>query len=364
VKIPVLLMARELHVGGSERQMTETARCLDRTEFEPHVGCFYPAGLRGDELREAGIPVVQFPVKSFGSPNALTQARALARYVRDHGIRIVHAWDYPLNVYAVPIARTMTKAVAVSSQRSARALIPPMYRRLVRLSDRFANAVVVNCEYLRRQLTEEEHVPASKVHVCYNGIDLERFRRLPTGPHPLTIGAVCGLRPEKDLKTLIRAVAGAHKTITELRLLIVGSGPELAILQQYVREAGVAELTRFEPATARVPECLSEIDIFVLPSLSEAFSNSLMEAMACGCCCVASNVGGNPELVTEGETGLLFPAGDARALTRVLQRLIADPAERDRLAANATRRIDERFSRQSAAKRMGEIYRAVLESKL
>ena len=105
MKIPILLMARELHIGGSERQMTDTARSLDRSVFEPHVGCFRPAGIRGDELRENGITVVQFPVMSYLSAGAITQARHIARYVRENGIQVVHTWDYPLNVYAIPIAR-------------------------------------------------------------------------------------------------------------------------------------------------------------------------------------------------------------------------------------------------------------------
>lgn len=353
MKIPVLLMARELHIGGSERQMTETAKSLDRTVFEPHVGCFRPAGMRGDELRDAGIPVVQFPVDSYLSGAAFTQARALARYVQDHGIRIVHTWDYPLNVYAIPVARMMTKAIAISSQRSHRQLIPPMYRRLTRLSDRFAHAVVVNCEYLRRHLAHDEHVPESKIHVCYNGLnDFERTQV----DHPISIGTVCGLRPEKDLKTLIGAFARVHKTMPDVKLVIVGGGEELARLQHYALEAGVAASTHFEPATQEVAKWLSVIDIFVLPSRSEALSNSLMEAMACRCCPVASDVGGNPELVRPEQTGMLFRVADPVDLAAVLRKLIENPTLRQDLATRAEAFVRSNFSREAAARRMGEIY--------
>src|SRR5260370_4750603 len=105
-------MARELHIGGSERQMTEIAKALDRSTFEPHIGCFRPAGIRGDELRQAGVPVVHFPLTSFRSPRVISEARHLARYVRQNSIQIVHTWDYPLTVFAIPVARTMTKAFA------------------------------------------------------------------------------------------------------------------------------------------------------------------------------------------------------------------------------------------------------------
>jgi L-malate glycosyltransferase len=358
--IPVLLMARQLDIGGSERQMTETAKALDCSVFEPHVGCFRPVGMRGDELRRAGVPVVQFPVGSFRKPPAIRGVQLIARYIREHGIRIVHTWDYPLATYAVPIARLLTKAFAISSQRGHRNLTPPLYRRWVRVTDRMAHAIVVNCEYLRRHLAEDEHVAPGKIHICYNGIDLEHFRRLEMPPHPLTLGTVCALRPEKDLQTLIRAFARVAKSAADTRLVIVGSGPEQAVLQQYAREASVGERCRFEPATPRVADWLNSIDVFVLPSRSEALSNSLMEAMACGCCAVASEVGGNPELIRPNETGLLFRAGDDQALAAALISLIEQPALRLSLAARGESFLRANFSLAAAARRMGEIYSSVV----
>lgn len=349
-------MARELHLGGSERQMTEIAKALDRSVFEPHIGCFRSDGMRGDELRDAGVPVETFPVPSFKSLAAISEARRLARYVREHGIRIVHTWDYPLTVYAVPVARMMTEATAVSSQRSHRDLIPRSYRPLMRLSDRFAHAIVVNCEFLRRHLAEGEHVPASKVHVCYNGIDLDRFRRADPGPHPLTIGTVCGLRPEKDLATLIEGFARVSRLSTQARLAIVGSGDELDGLQRLACDLQIRDAVHFEPATPNVTEWLSKMDVFVLPARSEALSNALMEAMACGCCAIASNVGGNPELIRPKETGLLFRAGDAEDLAGALRLAIDSPALRGDLAARAAAVVRENFSIAAAARRMGEVY--------
>jgi L-malate glycosyltransferase len=103
------------------------------------------------------------------------------------------------------------------------------------------------------------------------------------------------------------------------------------------------------------------MDIFVLPSRSEALSNALMEAMACGCAVVASNVGGNPELVRNGETGLLFEAGNASALATALQTLIESQSLRKRLAAAGGQFIREHFSIRVSAERMGEIYGELME---
>ncbi len=358
-KIPVLLMARELGIGGTERQMTEIAKRLDLSVFAPHVGCMRPAGMRGDELRDSGVTIVQFPVRSYRSLAAFREAAHLVGYIRDHGIRLVHTWDYPLSVYAIPIARMMTQAVAVSSQRSHRDLIPSAYRRLLGLSDRMSDAVVVNCEYLRLHMIEEG-VPERKIRVCFNGIDLDQFRRLAQPEQPLTIGVVCALRPEKDLPTLIDAFALVRNLAPDLKLAIVGSGDQLPGLQRRAREAGVEQQCHFEPATSAVADWLSRIDIFVLPSRSEALSNSLMEAMACGCCAIASDVGGNPELVRDRDTGILFRTGDVQSLAEALRIVITGSALRARLAEAGERFVRSTFAANAAAARMGVMYLELL----
>jgi glycosyltransferase involved in cell wall biosynthesis len=135
----------------------------------------------------------------------------------------------------------------------------------------------------------------------------------------------------------------------------------LAALEARARTLALGGDCRFQSAAQNVAEWLRAMDIFVLPSLFEALSNSLMEAMACGCCAVASDTGGNPELVRDGDTGLLFPTGDSAALAARLDRLLAHRDERRRLAERGARLMRESFTREIAARRMGEIYRRYLE---
>ena len=355
---PVLLLARELDIGGSERQMTEIAKTLDRSRFTPHVGCFRPQGMRAPELAAAGVPVVHFPVDSFASPKAGSEARKLARYIREHGIRLVHTFDYPLTLFAVPVARWFTNAVVVSSQRSHRTLIPARYRRLIRMTDRLANAIVVNCEFVQRHLELDEGVPRGRIRLCYNGVDLETFRPAAERREAVTIGVVCALRPEKDLGTLIEAFARLERP--DWRLRIAGSGSMLAELRSQALSKGLVADCIFSPATANAADCMRDIDIFVLPSRSEAFSNSLLEAMASGCCPVASRVGGNPELVRHGDNGMLFEGGQAGELRSVLEWLMKHRVLREQLAARA-RTVAERFSIHASARRMEEIYTDLIE---
>jgi len=360
---PVLLMVRELNLGGSERQMAEIAKALDRSQFDPRAGCFRPAGLRGEELRAAGVPIVQFPVPSLASVKG---ALRIAAYVREQRIGLVHTFDMPANLYAVPAARMAGSAVVVSSQRADRRLMQPLYHHGLRVTDHLVDGIVVNCEFIRRHLRDDEKVPAGLIHLCYNGIDTGTFSPV-RGPRPealrdasLVVGVVCVLRPEKGLETLLDAFAEVHDIEPGMKLAVVGSGPCLADLQERARSLGILEQCVFEPATPRVAAWLAGMDIFVLPSISEALSNSLMEAMACGCAVAASRVGGNPELVTDGETGMLFAPRDPAALAQILRVLIRDPALRQALASNASRAIASRFSLSAAARRMGEIYAALL----
>jgi len=365
--IPVMLMIRELNLGGSERQMTEVARSLDRSRFEPHVGCFRAGGIRGDELRAAGVPVAEFPVHSYKSWSAITGARSIIRYIREHDIRLVHTFDYPLNVFGMPIAHFFTRAAAVSSQRAHRELTPGLYGHLQRATDRYVNGIVVNCEFLKRHLVSDYGVPDSRIHLCYNGIDLATFQ--PGGPSmrsaafardSLVIGVVCALRPEKGLLTLIEAFAQVRHLQPGLKLAMIGSGPMLERMQSRARELAILEDCVWQPGTAKVAEWLRSIDIFVLPSLSEALSNSLMEAMACGCCCIASDVGGNPELIADGVRGLLFEKGNAVSLASALERVILNPGLRSALSRSACQFLHEHFSIQASADRMGEIYLQIL----
>ena len=363
-------MARELHHGGCERQLTEIALALDRERFEVHVGAFRVEGMRAGELRSAGVPLVSVPVKSFWHPGTLAALCKLGSYIRAHRIHLVHAFDVPLTIAAMPVARFLSPAIALASQRSHLDLIPKQGRRLVLFSERIAHGVVVNCEYMRRHLMEDGNIPPERIHLCRNGINLNSFRREPDAARPaalplgaLVIGALCVLRPEKGLTTLVDAFALVRGAAPGLRLLIVGSGPMLPELRRRARERGISDVCIFEPSTDQVPQWLRSIDVFVLPSLTEALSNSLMEAMACGCCCAASRVGGNPELIEDGVRGLLFEAGDPADLARALREVILNPDLRRRLAEAGHDFLHANFSIAAAARRMEEIYEGLLTAR-
>ena len=372
---PVLLISQSLDLGGSERQLTQIARSLDRRLFTPHVGCFRQGGVREKDLRAAGVPLVEFPVTSFRNWSAISAGRKLRRYIHDHNIHLVHAFDTPATLFVTLWGRAKRITTVLTSQRAHRSLSQPGHWRLLRIADRRTHGIVVNCEFLRQHLMADEKVPPERIHVCYNGVDLDEFQPAPADsagsarPGPISasgpvIGAVCAIRPEKDLGTLLRAfdsLAGSNPT---LRLVIVGHGPSSEQVQVLAAQLQNSARVHIERGVGRVTDWLHALDIFVLPSLSEGFSNSLLEAMACGCAVVASSVGGNPEIVGVDQTrGLLFPARDASALEQALRTLLDDHKLRSSLAAAGTAFVRNTFSLDASARRMQDIYTVALCSR-
>jgi len=369
--VAVLIMARELDQGGVERDVAKIAMHLDRSRFTPHVATYYAKGLRYEELRAAGIPILDLPLRSLLSMEAVRSAMKLRRYIKEHGIRIVHSYDAS-GVFALPVARTAGVPVVIGSQLSYRTILDSRTQRLLRLSDHVADVVLVNCEAIRRYMIEDEGVSPDRVEICYNGVVTAEFhsangrvRPEPLAGASLVIGTVCVLRPEKALLLLQEAFARVRHLEAGMKLLIVGSGPELPKLQENAARLGIGGATVFISATRDVAAWLRSMDIFVLPSYSEAFSNSLLEAMACGCSVIGSRVGGTPELIgSNEERGFLFESGNTADLAAKLGRLIEDQALRCELASRAARFVRENLTIEIAAQRTAAIYDELLKRKL
>jgi L-malate glycosyltransferase len=353
-------MSHSLGHGGGERQLVLNALSLDRTRFEPHVASC-EEGFQAQHLRKAGIPLFTIGSRSLMSAAALREGKRLRRYIQEQGIRVVQTFDFSMNVFGIPVARSIPGVLSISNLRCRMDLIPQRYRWLNHMAHRVSHAVVVNSESLRRHLETDYGIPLARIHTCHNGIDTKLFQRTPKENTSLVIGTVCVLRPEKNVGLLLEAFAAAAALRPGLKLLIVGSGPEESRLRELAGALGIEPQCVFQPSTPDVPRYLSSIDVFVLPSLTEGLSNAIMEAMACGCCVVASNVGGNPELITDGSSGLLFHSQDKQSLIGQLLRVVDDSELRSSLAERGAGRARECFSSERSARRMQEIYEILMQ---
>lgn len=220
------------------------------------------------------------------------------------------------------------------------------------------------------------HVPGNRVTQVYNGVDSTRFRPAAAGGRPpiagcpfsasghWLIGTVGRMQPVKDQTTLARAFVRALEMAPELRgrlrLVMVGDGPLRASAASILEAAGVAALAWLPGERSDVPDVMRGLDCFVLPSLAEGISNTILEAMACGLPVVATDVGGNADLTTAGLTGEIVPAADLQALADALLRLARNPVQASAMGRAGRDAAETRFSMQA----MVSTYQAVYEREL
>jgi glycosyltransferase involved in cell wall biosynthesis len=238
-------------------------------------------------------------------------------------------------------------------------------RKLAAFNLRRADVITCTSQVMAR--ATRQLVPATTpVHLIPFGVDLRRFhpRPEPRPPHaPLVIGAVKWLLvPLYGLHHLLRAFAALDSPNRALQLLILGDGPQRPELESLARALGIAERTRF---VGRVPNdqvvrYLHQMDIFVIPSLQESFGVAAVEASAVGLPVVASNVGGLPEVVLEGETGFLVPPADVQGLSERLAWLIADPQLRRRMGSAGRAFVTAHYDWQTNAAQMEHLYRSLV----
>ena len=249
------------------------------------------------------------------------------------------------------------------SHRWLRKAFRPLVRRYIPLS-----------RDLERYLRNDIRVSPAKISQIYNGVDAERFHPageraavLPDGFAPrgtVVIGTVGRLAAVKDQLTLVRAFITAIEREPSLRararLVIVGDGELRPEAEALLTRAGLSPLAWLPGARDDVPELMRAMDVFVLPSLAEGISNTILEAMACGLPVIATRVGGNGELVMEGATGMLIPAAQPSLLAEALAMYVDDEDLRRRHGVAGRARVEREFSMEAMVARYVEVYRREL----
>ena len=240
----------------------------------------------------------------------------------------------------------------------------------------FVQRYVALSRDLAAYLVGAVRVPTARVAQIYNGVDTERFhpsagRREPISGSPfnsavdcLVVGTVGRMQTIKAQPLLVHAFVVALQRRPELRhslrLVLVGDGPLRAECESLLARAGLTDLAWFAGERADVPNVMRGLDIFALPSLVEGISNTILEAMASGLPVLATNVGGNADLVAAGETGLLVPAGDVGSMADAMLRLAADPRCVRAFGQAGRQRALTHFSLESMISSYEAVYRDVL----
>jgi glycosyltransferase involved in cell wall biosynthesis len=366
--IPVLHLVNRFWIGGAERQFVERLR-RHPAGFRAVVGCLEASGPMLEQVRALGYEPHVFPLNgSMMRPNTAVQIARMAALIGKEGIQIVHGTDFNTNLLGLAAAR-LGGAKAVASRVDLghlRSGFGRWHREAEKLNARFADLVVANADAVRQVCIRDEGCKPENVMVVRNGIDLQRFDEaaaqglqepLPEGALVAVIG---NLWPVKGHRTLVEAVAQLPADLRRFRFACAGEGPERDYLLNRIRELGLQESVVLIGHRLDVPAILVRAQAACLCSSAEGLSNALMEAMAARLPVVATRVGGNPELVRDGENGYLVPYGDAAALAARLTALLRAPEQARAMGQRGRKRVEAELSMERMADGHGALYRRAL----
>jgi glycosyltransferase involved in cell wall biosynthesis len=353
----ILHLIPDLGLGGAQRMLAYAAAAMDRDRYQLHVAHWgRPTELQA-ELKRLGIPVL--PLDAGGS-SLLRLALSFGKQVRRLRPDVVHTHLFDADLIGILTARALGVPSCCSTVHSFSFFSTPLHRwRYRRVLSPLVRRFFAVSRTLADFLVRECRVPASRVRVIVNGVDIARFA--PTADAPPrsapgpTIGVLTRLDSRKGLPYLVQATEQLRSDLPNIQLLIAGDGEERATLERQARSLGLTERVVFTGAVTDPASFYRTLDLFVLPSLDEAFGLVLLEAMAAGLPVIGTRVGGVPEILEDGQQGLLVAPADSRALAEAIRSLWGDPDRRKRMA-EAARQHALRFDIGRTAKELQAAY--------
>jgi glycosyltransferase involved in cell wall biosynthesis len=351
--------------GGTEGQVLNLVRHLDRRAFDLRFACLRKGGDMLAEFEKLRIPISEYRIKNLYRPQTFMQQWRFAAHLRTQNIQIAHSYNFYANMFAIPAARMARVPVVLASIRDRGVYLTPNQKMAQKWVCQLADRILVNAESIREWLVEQGYQD-SRISVIKNGVDMSRYTGLGNSAHirrelgipdssPIVV-MIARLNPQKGVDEFIRAASLLRLSHPDVRFLIVGAKLQfqegvfshdreyLQELNQLAADLGVAESVIFAGHRTDTPEILAQAAISVLPSHSEGLSNTLLESMAAGIPTVATNVGGNPELVKDQVNGILIPVKSPEHLAQAMRVILDDSQLAQRFGRQARIMANENFS--------------------
>ena len=352
--VRVVHVVTTLAIGGLEKVVLDLVRFRSERVFSAHVVCLDSSGVLEPAFSELGVTVETIGTKGSVPGRILRLARRL-RQLQPH---IVHTHNPQAHLHGALAARLAIVPVVVHTKHGREYTDRSLLAALSRLGSRWTSVFVAVSEDAAKVARDLERVPARKIRVIHNGIDVDRYevreaRPIQAMARAVTVGR---LDPVKDHSTLLRAVRLVVDKNPAFQMDIVGDGPLRPALEAQCHALGLAGHVHFLGYHEQVAPFLAAAGFFVLSSVSEGVSLALLEAMASGLPAVATDVGGNREVIVPGKTGYLVPSGSAEALADAMLMVQADPASRDRMGRAACRRVEVEFNLSTAVEQYEDMY--------
>lgn len=377
-RVGLMHLVLNLQTGGLEHLVVDTIRCIDETKYRP-ILCTLQDSVSESlhrKIQSFGIKLIRLKKRNVAVD--LGTIQRLAQTLKKEDVTILHTHNWiPLfyGSFAAAISRTPIKihtkhgsdiSTSKSIVRILRRCISVTIDKCIAVSDDVKNAL--RCGY---------GFNPRKIVVVKNGIDTKRHNTIAEGSRELkraemgvrngthVIGIVARLSDEKDHLNLLRSIPAVVSSVRgkDFKLVIVGDGPCRENLIGTVRQLQISKKVIFLGDRSDVPELMNAFDTFILSSVTEGISLTLLEAMATGLPVVATNVGGNPEVVVDGVTGILVPPKDPEKMAEAIIRLLQNRELAKQMGDAGRKRVEEKFSLERMVREYENIYEECLIKK-
>ncbi|MEI6085567.1 MAG: asparagine synthase (glutamine-hydrolyzing) [Verrucomicrobiota bacterium] len=360
-KTTVAHVVLSLKVGGLERVVVNLVKGMQNSRYRSIVCCLEEAGEFAAEIEKLGVPLI---VTKRRQGIDWAGVQQLAYYFRAHGVQIVHTHNPAPHFHGLFAAKLANVPVCVHTRHGRNF---PGDRRKVFLNRMLSwgtDMIVPVSQDAAAVALNVEHINPAKLQLIWNGVDADRFRPLaPYAPRPPIIGTVARLSWEKDYPTMLRAFRLVVNEIPAARLVFVGDGPEAAALHELTAQLKLQPNVDFLGLRTDICELLNTFSLFTLSSTTEGLSMTMIEALATGLPLVATDVGGNREIVNAPECGLIVPARDPAALAATYLELLRDPDRRAEMGRAGRQRVIDHFSLQAMVRHYINLYENLLSAK-
>jgi glycosyltransferase involved in cell wall biosynthesis len=368
----VFYLVDSLNIGGTETQAVELALRIPAAGYDVTLGCLRARGPLLERLQGSNVVVREFyPKGGMDSPAGLYQLLRLSWFLRKEHFDVVHTHDLWSNLMGVPAARLAGVQAIVSSRRDLAHFdwYRGKRRGWLRHIQNLGGAVLANATPIRDALIAEDGFAPEKVRVIHNGVDIQGFQKSGSDRFQMFPGAGDGKlivlvgNMHTDVKGhpwLIAAVPAVVREFPASRFVLVGDGEQRSRFESQVANLGLEKSFLFLGRRADIPKILGCCDIAVLPSRAEGLPNAVLEYMAAGLPVIASQVGGNAELIDDGVTGLLVPPEDSSALSSALLKLLRDPGLARRIADGGHQSTVRHFSFERLVREVDGLYSELL----
>lgn len=360
-RVRVVHLVTTLNVGGLEMVVYHLVHHCDRTRFEPFILCLEGAGTLAPRFEALGVPVEIVSGSKSSKVGRLFHLTGRLTAIRPD---VLHTHNPTPHYFGSAAALLARVPVLVHTKHGRNYPDVPRKVLLNRLAAFLTDRVVAVSANAAEVTLRIERVPGRQVCVIRNGIDLAGYPPVaPRGEPSRRVIHVARLQEIKGQHTLLRAARMAADVLHDFRLDIVGDGPARDELHALHADLRLGDRVRFLGERPEIAELLTWADLFVLPSLTEGLSLTLLEAMAAGLPIVATDVGGNAEVVVDGQTGLLVPPQAPADLAAAMIRLLCDPDLSRRMGRAGRARVEKEFDVQRVVARYEALYEELLERK-